>query len=536
MKKTIIISMLAGLALSAGAQNMWDAYNYSQTNYLGTARSVGMGNAMTAVGGDLGSLTFNPAGSAVAGYSQITLSPGISIASVNAMGLTLDGDKSPYCFGDENVNSKTKMIFPNFGFMFNFDTHRTRGVKSWSFGIAGNATNNYNSELYASGENMHSSYMGWLSTQANGINVNDIKASNAWDNASIPWPVIVGWDAGLISNTVEDGEVIPDQYIGTSEKIFPDGTMGIAGDLSQKYGRLTSGNKYDILMNFGANINDKLFIGANLGVTSLDYRYNEYIYEAAVDPQDFDLNFDETAKTYFRDMRSRFALDTDGSGVYFKAGFIATPFSGLRLGAAIQTPTAMTIKESWSYDAYTTYTDSQWDASGGTDYPGTSTYHFRTPYLLDAGIAYTFGNYGMISADYELCDYSTMRFRTRGSNFYGDDDYAIQNEDIVAGMKASHLFRLGAEFRPTPSFAVRAGYNYTSTPFKDTVNAARQAVSAGLGYSSNGSFFADLAVRATFMPDEFVKVYEDYLNDMPSPEILAKTKKWDVIFTLGWRF
>ena len=46
MKKTIIISLLAGLALSAGAQNMWDAYNYSQTNYLGTARSVGMGNAI----------------------------------------------------------------------------------------------------------------------------------------------------------------------------------------------------------------------------------------------------------------------------------------------------------------------------------------------------------------------------------------------------------------------------------------------------------------------------------------------------------
>ena len=63
MKRILAAAFLSVMALQAGAQGWTDALNFSENDYLGTARSVGMGNAMTAVGGDLGSLTFNPAGS-----------------------------------------------------------------------------------------------------------------------------------------------------------------------------------------------------------------------------------------------------------------------------------------------------------------------------------------------------------------------------------------------------------------------------------------------------------------------------------------
>ena len=79
MKRILAAVFLSAMALQAGAQDWRDALNVSENDYLGTARSVGMGNAMTAIGGDLGSLSFNPAGSAVAGYSQITLTPSLSI-------------------------------------------------------------------------------------------------------------------------------------------------------------------------------------------------------------------------------------------------------------------------------------------------------------------------------------------------------------------------------------------------------------------------------------------------------------------------
>ena len=75
MKKTFLAITLLLAAVSAGAQTMYDALTFSQNNYYGTARSIGMGNAMTAVGGDLGAIGINPAGSAVFNYSQFTISP-----------------------------------------------------------------------------------------------------------------------------------------------------------------------------------------------------------------------------------------------------------------------------------------------------------------------------------------------------------------------------------------------------------------------------------------------------------------------------
>ena len=48
---------VSALVLSVGvasAQNMYDGINVSRNEYFGTARSMGLGNAVTAVGGDLG--------------------------------------------------------------------------------------------------------------------------------------------------------------------------------------------------------------------------------------------------------------------------------------------------------------------------------------------------------------------------------------------------------------------------------------------------------------------------------------------------
>lgn len=72
MRKTAITILLSLASVAAGyAQTAYDALMFSENNYEGTARSVAMGNAFTALGGDLGAVTINPAGSAVANYSQI---------------------------------------------------------------------------------------------------------------------------------------------------------------------------------------------------------------------------------------------------------------------------------------------------------------------------------------------------------------------------------------------------------------------------------------------------------------------------------
>jgi hypothetical protein len=84
MRKTAISILLMCTAIASHAQTAYDGLLFSENNYEGTARSVAMGNAFTALGGDLGSITINPAGSAVAGYSQFTITPGLTFSASTA--------------------------------------------------------------------------------------------------------------------------------------------------------------------------------------------------------------------------------------------------------------------------------------------------------------------------------------------------------------------------------------------------------------------------------------------------------------------
>ena len=146
----------------------------------------------------------------------------------------------------------------------------------------------------------------------------------------------------------------------------------------------------------------------------------------------------------------------------------------------------------------------------------------------------------LLSADYEMTDYSTMRFK----DIEGAGDAFIDvNRDIRECMGKSHMVRLGAEFKPVPEIAVRAGYNFTTIPeyylqngAKQTLNDNINSFSLGLGYSSKGSFFADIAGRYSALTDEYISPYADYLSDVASPMILNKRDRFDITATIGWRF
>src|SRR5512137_1242887 len=76
MKKIVSLSAIIFLTISGlFAQNVDDALRYSQIFYTGTARFMSMGGAFTALGGDLSTLSQNPAGIGVFRSSEISLSP-----------------------------------------------------------------------------------------------------------------------------------------------------------------------------------------------------------------------------------------------------------------------------------------------------------------------------------------------------------------------------------------------------------------------------------------------------------------------------
>ena len=139
MKRYISFFMVNALCCVAlfGQNNPTDyverAFTLSQQNREGTARSVAMGNAFTALGGDMGSISINPASSAVYRYSEFSVTPSITNAGYN----------STYAGGYSNSGNLTRFGISNAGFIGSFETGRSsRGLVRWSLGVVLNKQNN----------------------------------------------------------------------------------------------------------------------------------------------------------------------------------------------------------------------------------------------------------------------------------------------------------------------------------------------------------------------------------------------------------
>jgi hypothetical protein len=265
--------------------------------------------------------------------------------------------------------------------------------------------------------------------------------------------------------------------------------------------------------------------------------------EKAVDPRDFEISLSNGQNMYFEHMKYNYSYKADGMGVFGKFGVIVTPIRSLRIGAAIQTPTVTTMTETWAEDGET-----QFSLKGYNAYSPyiEAEYSLTSPMRANFGAAYTFGALGLISVDYEMVDYGKMRYDTSGD----DRQYFEEiNQDISNRFGISHMLRAGAEFKPFPAFAIRAGYGLTTSAERMDSWGSQiqkpqitQSASFGLGFSSKGSFFADAAVQTRFLNDEYFMPYEDYIFDADgyvvefAPELVNKRSLVKAYITLGWRF
>lgn len=558
--KTLFSSILSVLlAANAGAQTVYEAYRLSDNNYYGTARSIAMGNAFTALGGDLGSIGINPAGSAVNSYSQIAITPNVSIAATASR---YDGGGGSY---DPSIkDSKTRFTLPNFGVMLYMNTGNKHGLKGVSFGLTGNATANYTKRVEAGGTNSSTTYLGYLAASSDGYSSSSL--SNYGYSSDISWPAMVAYRSGMTA-TYDDSNKY---YIGATEKLYSDGSIEIAGPIDQRYGFVSTGFKYDIVFNLGFNINDRFFLGVNVGMVTFDYDSQMYIKESALDTDDFAIEY-TSGSTNFDWARFREKYSAEGNGVYGKIGFIWLPIGGLRVGAAIQTPTLNFVREKWQYSGETHFTDSSFD---GAEASGIGEYEYRliSPYRVNAGVALT-ASFGVISADYEMCDYGTMRYRNWEDGT--SSGWELEDKLFRKFYGTQHSIRVGTEILlPFPGLSFRAGYNLKLSPellwYDDTgavdatvyedyyydsslsdsefyswtyslygkehVRADTHVFSLGLGFSSNGSFFCDVACRYTLMPFEYTSLYPDYTSGSSSPVLKNRTKMWDAVVSFGWRF
>ena len=520
-KRLIIFTALLGSVLSAYAQITPQYYNnallFSSQFYDGTARSVAMGNAMTALGGDLGALSYNPAASGVYRYTEITLTPSVysSITNTSFLGNSVRADKS-------------RLSLSNVGWVGSFETGRTRGLLNFNFAITANQSNNFayrssGSGIIAPTPDYSSSFLGSIAVTMNDVDANGLTMPE--NDPTLPFyrnpsSWVLGWNSGLV-DTVTNG-----LFQGATENIN-NGKRSVPGALNQNYYKERTGYVEDIIINASGNISDIFFFGVNLTLQSI--WMNEYtsISEIAGDPDLFD--------TGFTDFTREYRMTTSGLGVSVEAGFIVRPVAGLTIGGSISTPTWMYLNETWmeSMNGNTGL------GRAALDSPlGESSYRLTSPFRWNLGVGYTLGGFLALAVDYERTDYSGIFLSDNNGNRNAFQD---DNEYISTYYQAVNNVRAGIEAWPIPQLALRLGYNYYSSPDRD-FDFSRHYASAGIGFRALSGFFIDLAYQQQCnQSGSEIMLFNSYVDEYDNPLVVSPTtserfRDWKILLTLGWRF
>lgn len=537
MKRFLSALLLTALCgVTASGQNnptsyIERAFTLSSKNLEGTARSVSMGNAFTALGGDMGSIEINPAASAVYRYSEVSVTPVIA----NAV------SKSNYAGGAGVSDNLTRFGVGNAGFIGSFETGRQRsGLIRWSLGVVMTKQNNLTYTFGTRGRNSNSSWLSDLAlktgpdeeTGRRGINANDLNINSHQDPYRIlgasDWVSILGWNTTLLSLLPNTS----DQYIAATENMYYAGKdplgndiidIKVGGALNQDFLTERRGSITSTVINFGGNIANKLYFGVNLGLKSVYEKIDLSVGESAVNSNDFDSGFES--------FRYAYEHKTFGTGADLKMGIIFTPTPNFRVGAAIATPTFYWLTERYYAGMRSAFNDGYTQLLYTPE--GEYDYTLQTPFSFNIGLAGVLPGIGAISADYEMIDYSSMKLRTR--NGY-TDSFIWDNDQIKSIYQAQHILRVGVEVTPVEGFAIRGGYQYYSNPYKSRFQdygEKTNLVSAGLGYSHACGFFFDAAFQTEIGKNYRTSSLYEANN---APVVNYKTNLWRLLFTVGFRF
>jgi hypothetical protein len=292
-----------------------------------------------------------------------------------------------------------------------------------------------------------------------------------------------------------------------------------------------SGGQSQWSFSYGANISDKIFVGAGLGFSTVRYSsaktYQESNYYFVLDPEFNPL----------RSMKLYEELNINGTGVNGTFGVIARPVDGLQVGLSYATPTVY-----WFTDTYRAKMNTSWnnfdyfndgkplnEVSEYTDDIVTE-YTLKTPGRLSVGATYFIQKYGFVSADIEMVNYAGAKYSTSMSGI----SFSSDNDDIKSLYQNTINYRTGGEYR-LKNFRFRAGFSYMPDPFKSEQNGTSRKIisySGGLGYRME-KFYIDFALVNV----QSETTYRPYtINSADSPLVTIKNNTVQGLVTLGFPF
>ncbi len=527
MRKLLISSssifMLMLAATSIQAQYLQDILKVSQPQQGSTARFKGLANAQNSLGGDLSSLSGNPAGLGFFNQSDFSFSFDF-----------FSNQNSAQYFGTTSDYTQNKFGLNQAGIVMHIPSTRDRGANlqhgwlNFNIGVGYHKTNHFNHRLGYSGQNSSSTFAHFLADQR---------------------------DAG---NTVE-GNFGWDSYLLDFSEFNPQNTYHypsvLEGNNVQKNILTEGGHQTETNISFGSNYSNKLYIGFSVGIPTFAYTNSQLFTEGGLTKSYYDIHQENPNSEFLDpgteagqllereyDLEYNYRQTTSGTGINAKFGLIYKPVPNVNVGISASTPTWYTVSDDAS-----TYMDTWYyeNASATTPFHSYASdeiqdyleYVLRSPYRINGGVSAIFGN-GLISADVEFVDYASMRFSASdqlGATAKADVD-GNMNDGISGNYTGAVNFRIGGEYLFTPQFLARAGFGHQGSPYKD-LDITTQLVSAGIGYRVN-RMYIDLAYQNTSQSyvSQPYTIDTNFWTEAANPEASVENRHHAAFLTVGFKF
>ncbi|HWA35041.1 MAG TPA: outer membrane protein transport protein [Cyclobacteriaceae bacterium] len=505
MKFKVVFAIVGSVLLemdNAVAQSYSEeALMISRIRPGGSARIQAMGGVQNSLGGDISSAYYNPAGLGMYNRSEFSFTPGYVIANSDASYLN-----------NTTSASKTNLIIPNLGIAFHSNKDGRKGLWGGTFAINFNRTNDFNNTFTYKGRNTDNSIIDYFIQDANGTGTSQFDQTGYNYNT----PTGLSYFNYLIGpQSILDPPGPNDQY-------FTD----VSGIPDQMETVKTTGSQNQWSFSYGANFNDKIFVGGGIGLTSFHYKAEKVYTESFADPSQ-PMSFMQLNET----------LNLSGSGINATLGAIYRPFDQFQFGVSAATPTSYNINDDYSASMSTTWKNFEYlpgevlnNQNASTDQV-TDSYSLSTPWRVSGGITFFFEKKGFISADAEWLNYGSSKY---SSNSYNGGDYSADNDQIKSLYKSVVNLRVGGEYRLN-SFRFRGGFSLLPDPFKNPQNNIDRSItsySAGFGYRTSG-FYIDFAGIFSLENNS----YRPYsINSALSPLVTLKNNASTFMITVGFPF
>lgn len=474
MKRKLLILLVAYSLLPAYGQ---DVQRFAERSIIGSARYVGMGGAMTAIGGDPTAALDNPAGLGLYRRSEISVT----------LEETLDYTQQE---NTRDISLVSRLVLPQASLIWaSGRTDKQKGLIYSNLMFNINRLHNYKREISVTGEN--TGLLPTICTKTNGLSEADMGIDNIWDNNEIGWLSILAYDGYLI-DPVADNQWIPAVN-------FNNGKLTVS----------ESGSSDIYSISWAGNINNQWYIGASLNIPTLTYTKQISLYE--------------TNRLQSAELKSLFHVS--GVGVSASFGLIARPTQWLRLGAAFHTPTTLSMSVQTEGDIYSKINSQEYEIL--TPASGAISRTYTSPLRTSFSIASQWKNIGMLALQY---DYAHA-IKDKDSGLSPMQDI----HTLKAGLEAhvSNSLYLNAGYVYESSFSkedpkVELNYNSIRTDTDYRFTQSSQYASLGIGYRSS-FLVAQLAYQFGW------QTINQYATECQNDAFKLITNTHRIVCTLAWR-